>query len=348
MGSLKKSTFSTKKLPHTERFDAWQESISAIFDVSQSPLDSGDNFNARLDSYLIDDQLMVSRCKTVAQRFERSARRNAEDGLDYYLIQTHLTGGQETKRGTKVNRSRPGDLLVIDLADTHVAETMDFEHLTLVVPRQLLAPMLNRPDSQEGRVLNAADPLTRLAVSHIKMLGSVLSDVNEEDAASLIEPTLGIIASALNGTTATVENAPRAAATSLLTRAKMQIENNLHRHELSAEAVCGLMQISRASVYRLFEPYGGVRAYIQERRLRRAASDLTYIHNAQRPIYDIAFHWGFTSEAHFSRAFKRRFGATPRDFRKQRDPSFAHPTTIPIERVGDRNYEQWLGETLKS
>ncbi len=348
MGNIRKSKFSTSKLSHTERYAAWRESISAIFDVSRSPLDTGEHFNAKLNSYLIDDQLMISRCKTVAQRFERSSVRTATDGLDYYLIQTHISGGQEAKRGSKVSESRPGDLLVIDLADVHAAETTDFEHITAVVPRPLLAPMLTNPDSQEGRVLDAANPLTRLAVSHLMTLGAVLPHINEEDAPSLIEPTLGIVASALNGSTSSVESGPRAAAASLLSRAKMQIEQNLQNHDLSAEAVCGLMQISRASVYRLFEPYGGVRAYIQERRLRRAASDLTFISNAQRPIYDIAFNWGFASEAHFSRAFKRRFGLAPRDFRKQREPSLMRRHTIPIEPVGDRNYEQWLGETLKS
>jgi len=32
-------------------------------------------------------------------------------------------------------------------------------------------------------------------------------------------------------------------------------------------------------------------------------------------VTDIAFRWGFTDAAHFSRVFKRAFGATPSEIR---------------------------------
>lgn len=348
MSSIQKSSFSTHQLPHADRFNAWRESISSIFDVKLDPLTANDSFDARLDSHLIDDQLMLSRCKTMSQTFERSGRRTAIDGLDYYLVQTHLSGSQEARRGSKANRSAPGDLLVIDLADIHSAQTDDFEHLTVIVPRHMLAPMLNHPDSQEGRVISADAPLTRLAVNHIQTLGRVISEIGDEDATEIIEPTVSLIAAALNGSVATVENGARAAASSILTRAKLHIEQNLHRPDLSSDSVCRMMQMSRASMYKLFEPYGGIRSYIQDRRLRRAATDLSNVRNMCRPIYDIAFDLGFRSEAHFSRAFKRRFNATPREFRRASDPLHVRRNTIPLDRVGDRNYEKWLGETLRS
>ena len=34
-----------------------------------------------------------------------------------------------------------------------------------------------------------------------------------------------------------------------------------------------------------------------------------------RRIYDIAFGWGFSSEAHFSRIFRRAFGMSPTEVR---------------------------------
>jgi AraC-like DNA-binding protein len=35
-----------------------------------------------------------------------------------------------------------------------------------------------------------------------------------------------------------------------------------------------------------------------------------------RSVAEIAFSWGFTSQAHFSRAFRAQTGLTPRDFRR--------------------------------
>lgn len=348
MGSIKKSTFSTAQLTPADRFGVWRESISSIFDVSRASSSSDENFDAFLESYLIDDQFMLCRCATTAQLFERSPLRNAEDGLDYYLVQTHLTGSQDVRRGSKERTSGTGDLLVLDLAENHQAVTTDFHHLTLVIPRHMLAPLLRNPDSQEGRVLEGGSALTRLAVSHLQTLAQVVPSMNEEEATLLIEPTLRLMASALNGSAETIQNGAGAAAESVLTRAKLAIEQNLHRNDLNVDSLCGIMGLSRASLYRLFEPHGGVRAYVQERRLRHTVADLSSPFNDRRSIYDIAFNRGFTSEAHFSRAFKRRFGTSPRDFRKSRMHRSIGANAISMERIGDRNYEAWLAETLKS
>ena len=60
---------------------------------------------------------------------------------------------------------------------------------------------------------------------------------------------------------------------------------------------------------------GGVAAYIQTRRLARAHADLADPGKAPRKIYEVAYRWGFVSEAHFSRAFRRAFGVTPGEVR---------------------------------
>jgi len=344
---IEKSVFSTELLPVEQRYDAWRESIGTLFDVAPPSSQTSEKFNSKLTNYLLDGQVMFSRCETSAQRFERGSLRNAEDGLDYYLIQTHLSGGQDVRRGSKENNSSVGSLMVIDLADKHVAEASDFSHLTLVVPRPLLAPMLKRPDSQEGRVLSAESPLVTFAIEHMKTLDRVAGSMTREEASVTIEPSLKLIASALNGSVESVEDGAASIARASLMRAKTEIEAQLHRGNISVESICRRLGFSRASLYRLFKPYGGIQAYIRERRLVRCAEELVSAKFATRHIHDIAFSWGFNSEAHFSRTFKKRFGETPSDIR--RSPSRLKRTASGgiVGNVGDRNYEQWLKETLR-
>ena len=52
-----------------------------------------------------------------------------------------------------------------------------------------------------------------------------------------------------------------------------------------------------------------------QRRLEQAAADLTDPRYQSRAVSQIAFANGFEDAAHFSRAFKGRFGRTPRDWR---------------------------------
>lgn len=348
MSSIDKSDFSTKRLPGGQRFDIWRESIAALFDITPTIHTRMDGFNASLTSYLLNDQIMFSRCQTAAQKFEREPLRTANDGLDHYLIQTHLRGGQAVRSGKCQNEAQPGDILVIDLAERHEAATTDFEHLTLVVPRPLLAPFLERPDSQEGRVLKRGSALTDIAVAHLKMIAAKANSLSRDEAASMIDPTLALMASALNGATRNVEHGTAAVAASLMQRAKAEIERNLHLSDLSISRICAVIGLSRASLYRLFEQHGGVRTYIQERRLRRAAEDLTSPALAHRYIYDIAFNWGFSSEAHFSRAFKARFGLSPKQARDMSKAGLRLNTAAPnMVQVGDRDYETWLSQTLR-
>lgn len=68
---------------------------------------------------------------------------------------------------------------------------------------------------------------------------------------------------------------------------------------------------------RLFKREAGVhiRDVIAERRLQRAAQLLSA---SDRPIKEIAYAVGYQHHSSFVRAFQRRFGRAPRDFRQQR------------------------------
>ena len=55
--------------------------------------------------------------------------------------------------------------------------------------------------------------------------------------------------------------------------------------------------------------------HILRNRFKRSASDLSNPHLQQESITSIAFKWGFTDSAHFSRAFKKHFELSPKDDR---------------------------------
>ena len=74
------------------------------------------------------------------------------------------------------------------------------------------------------------------------------------------------------------------------------------------------LRVSRSRLYRLFEPYGGVKRYIQRRRLLDTHAALADP-NDRRRILDIAEERFFSDAAEFSRAFKREFGYRPSDAR---------------------------------
>jgi AraC-like DNA-binding protein len=81
--------------------------------------------------------------------------------------------------------------------------------------------------------------------------------------------------------------------------------------DIGVEALCRHFHVSRSKVYRLFEPLGGVRQFINGARLERCYGELRGADPRRAKIADIASSWGFAEASSFSRRFRNRFGVTP-------------------------------------
>lgn len=90
---------------------------------------------------------------------------------------------------------------------------------------------------------------------------------------------------------------------------------HLTRPELDAADIARRMGCSLRYVYRAFELEGMTPAdYIWAERLRLAAQELRARPLKPGAIAEIAFGLGFSSSAHFSRAFRNRYHQSPRDW----------------------------------
>lgn len=87
--------------------------------------------------------------------------------------------------------------------------------------------------------------------------------------------------------------------------------------DLSVERLSQVANFSKFHFHRQFAVYAGINVfrYIQLMRLRRASYQLVFA--AQRRITDVALEAGFENPESFSRAFKKAFGQTPSQFKKQ-------------------------------
>ncbi|WP_349960395.1 helix-turn-helix domain-containing protein [Rhizobium sp. ZPR3] len=100
-------------------------------------------------------------------------------------------------------------------------------------------------------------------------------------------------------------------------RIKDFININLERPDLTVTMIARRMGCSVRYVYRAFEADCLTPSeYIWDLRVQKAAAQLREAGGYAGEISEIAFALGFSSSAHFSRAFRHRYGVSPSQWRK--------------------------------
>ncbi|WP_439528328.1 helix-turn-helix domain-containing protein [Pannonibacter sp.] len=102
----------------------------------------------------------------------------------------------------------------------------------------------------------------------------------------------------------------------LRSRVKAYVEANLARPNLDVEEIAQRMGCSRRYIFRAFEAENVTPAsFLWDLRLERAHGRLTDPTFRGSSISEVAYSCGFSSSAHFSRAFRKRYGCTPSQLR---------------------------------
>ncbi|HEX7566146.1 MAG TPA: acetamidase/formamidase family protein [Bradyrhizobium sp.] len=123
----------------------------------------------------------------------------------------------------------------------------------------------------------------------------------------------------------------------ILHRICQTIERRLDDPDLTPARVAQVEGISERYLQKLFEGTGSnFTHYLRERRLQRTWADLSNPAEAHHSISEIAYRSGFNDSAHFSRAFRNRFGLPPREFRQQEIERAAASSTA----AGQRGWPQ--------
>lgn len=341
---VESSIFHTSLLPSEKRFGAWQESIGVMFEAALHPAIEGKSFNARVESVLLDG-IMLSHVRSGATKFDRRTNRIVSDSIDHYMFQLFRRGSVEIELGSKLVEGRTGALVGFDLGAILDSANTDFDVLTVIIPRRRLEPHLRNPGSIHSLVLDPQQGSVRLFADYLSTLCEVGARMTEAEAIPASNALVLLLAAACNQVPADPEDPPDWADHSLLTIAKAEINARLSDSNLNADRLAGLLGLSRSRLYKLFEPQGGVMHIVREQRLRRALNDLVTPRGQRYHISEIAFRWGFTSPAQFARAFRGRFGCSPREARAEGRLAAMQRRREPLQGVGDRKYEAWI-ETL--
>lgn len=236
---------------------------------------------------------------------------------DALLLCRQAAGACTFRTGPSGGRLISGDMILVD-----GGAGVDFEGDVaaterLILPRRRLPAPSAAIEAAHGLLIAARSPLGVVLGSLIDALrcGEREPAKQETPEDALMRALFAALASAVvEGPSELIESDP------LLGTIRDHVEANLGDETLSPETIARHFGLSRASLYRLWRPLGGVAGHVRERRLARAKLLLSEARHRRTTIAEIAYACGFRDADSFTHIYRRRFGCSPKETASERLP----------------------------
>ena len=185
----------------------------------------------------------------------------------------------------------------------------------LRLPARLLQEVAARP-------VGPGHPLAPVVSSYLLRMAASAPTMSRFERDAVEEPTIALVRALLAVSAGDESRTRDSLGASLDTRILEYLQLHLTDRDLSAARIAAVHGISERHLYTVLSRCGiSLRTWLREQRLTAASRDLTLPANRNSTIAAVAHRWGFADHAHFTREFRRRFGATPTEWRRRRNLS---------------------------
>jgi AraC-type DNA-binding domain-containing proteins len=268
-------------------------------------------FFARVRSWRLDRYLLFSR-RYGGVRHHRSTR-IARDGFDHFVLHHVVSGELSGGRFGHPVPVGPGQTLVLDTREPMESGAASVELITVSLAREAMLAAVGdvsklhgyRIEAREGALFGS---LLRELVKQAPHLAPAAHAAVTRTLVDLLSVAINPSGSAARSDFYRQEHVRRETVRRL-------VDAHVADPAFSVQEILVATGMSRAALYRLFEPQGGVARYIQMCRveqLRQRLDDRAFDRHA---LAELAPLLGFSSESHAGRLFKQAFGISPGAYR---------------------------------
>jgi AraC-like DNA-binding protein len=313
---------STAMLPVKQRLEFWHDSVCKHFASLELGVHNED-LSKGLRSTLVHsefgklDLIQLDACRQTVQRDHRKIIADAHR-QHYTLFSLQLRGIGKVEQDGRQAIVRPGEAVLFDTSRPYSFQLdEDFEKIVIRIPSETLKTLFSRPDRLCAININSNAPGANLLFTYIGSLISEYKTLPQNCTSAFSNALIEMIGGMLQELPESKSANDSSIKKTHLYELKRTIATELANPKLGAELLSLQLGLSISSIYRIFshEPIPLIQ-YIWNSRLERCFEDLINKCYLDLSITEIAFRWGFNSSAHFSRAFKERYGITPTAHRK--------------------------------
>jgi AraC family transcriptional regulator, positive regulator of tynA and feaB len=309
--------YSTAGVPAGRRTNYWNEVYTSHFAPVTFDPASRDDFEAELRTGTMGP-LGLARVQFQAADVERTRSHISKTQQRFFSFVLHLRGrGVFTHCGHETKLDE-GDFTLSDNAEPH---HMRFQGPADVIilrsPPEVLKAYLPSPERLCGLRLPSQEGFTGTAATMMRSLVEQLErGLSPRFSQMIVRSVLEIMATSY---AMAFESgiADCSVFGSRRVQARRFIEAHLKEPDLTPMSVARALSVSPRYLRMLFAAdRETASAYILRRRLEECARQLASPMWRGQTVTAIAFAGGFNSATHFTRAFRQRYGITPRQYRE--------------------------------
>lgn len=275
-------------------------------------------FSGRIAGYTLGD-VSVFRSQADPSLVMRSGHAIRVSDPELFHFAIHLRGNTLVEQGGRCTLLRVGDLTTLDTSHPFtIKNSGPFEWLLFSLPRAMLEPHFDEVCRRTATRIPGNRGFGQLASQFIHHLDRGLANGTVRDGDPALGESVVTLVRTLCAGRPRQRGLQHLGHAALRLQVRSYIDANLGDPGLSRGEIARAHFISTRQLNRLFEPEeSSVTEIIRERRLESCRRDLGDPRLAHETAFSIALRWGFRNQAHFSRAFRRGYACSPREYRLQ-------------------------------
>lgn len=285
-------------------FEELQENLRGIYELR--PVHAGSQISAISEFYLCG-RMIFSHFSFTPFCFNRDPKDLNDFNTEYLLLERYLTGDA---RGIIADTSlhiNSNTLHLVDWSRRQRSVTSTVTGQSFMIPHDLIGYDPSRDPAYISLNANSTEGYLTSAV--FDQFYAAARDGRMDEATTCADLCVSLVRRLVHGVEAKTAEDTHLRVDAA--RVRSFIRQELSDPLIDPDRICSALNISRATLYRLFVEEGGVVRYIDKLRLQKCFNQLLDASGQRGEVRRIAEAWGYHDPATFNKKFRRLFNVTP-------------------------------------